>query len=254
MNRKKAVKTVVLTLAVLCLLYTADAFFGNPISYSFARRNAESHLKEGYPHLPLRIEEIYHDWYNGGGYDVRVVCDGSLDIRFEMICDRLGRLVWDGYDLTVASGRATLSRLYDTYAELVSGAVATVLPEHICFAGLSSVDEYTGESALLLKGIRMEELTVDGEYDVAAMGTEYGYISLRIVDVPENITMGQAAEYLVRANTALKDHGIGYVYIDFMLLTRDTSDPEQCISIRCVTPADLEGEAIIERLSQLQME
>lgn len=254
MKATKILKITLLVTVITGILYVGDMFLGNPVSYGIVKWHSQKYLQEAYPNLDLRVNSIYHDWYNGGGYDVRVVSDTSRDTRFELIYGRLGQLRWDGYGYTVASGRATLSRLYEEYDALVTEALSEVPGEHIYHPGLSTIDAYTGTPVPLSVGIDMAALRLDGVYDVAAMGADYGYITLSSYVTEETLTVEHATEQLLQVKAALEKAGVGVYAIDLFMIVQDTKDPNRSIGINGITMADLETENVAARLEEMRLE
>ena len=254
MRWKKTIKIAVTIVLVTAIAYVGDIFLGNPISYGIVKWHSRQYIQETYPNLDLRVENIYHDWYNGGGYDVRIVSDASRDTKFELAYNRLGQLVWDGYEMAVASGRNTWSRLYEEYTALVCDVATAVFEESSCYAGLSVIDEYSLKATPLPEGIHMAELELDQAYDVAALGGRYGYISLNLIMEPEELTIANVAQRLISFHDELIKRNIGYVMIDLFAIAKDTKDPDRSIGIHGITADDLNAENAAQRLEQMYRE
>lgn len=251
MNRKKCVRNVLLLILIAALLYVGDMFLGNPISYFRVKRHAEQYLEQAYPgQLQLQMDDIYYDWYNGGGYEIDVTSPVSRDTRFQLRYDRLGGFIQDTYEMYVASGNATLSRLYCEYAVLVDAALEEIVGNNICKPSLSAVDIYTGKPVPLPQGIDPAALTIDGEYDVAQLGWEYGYLDVSIYEEAGNVTIEKAAEYLLSIKVAMKEAGIGFSGIALYLSEKDTKDYRNSLSFEMIPYADLEAEDLAEHLKR----
>ncbi|MBR1972295.1 MAG: hypothetical protein IKA16_02515 [Oscillospiraceae bacterium] len=254
MKGKSTVKIGLLVVFLSVALYIGDMFLGNPISYGIVKWHSQRYLQETYPQWDLRVDSIYHDWYSGGGYNVRVVSDTSRDTRFELAYGRLGKLHWDGYEMMVASGRSTLSRLYDEYDALVADALKGVYDSKGRKAGLYVVDEYTGEPGLLSVGIDMAQLELDADYDVAALGTQYGYLDVSLYVAAEDLNTEVAAQRLLEIKRAMETAGVGYARIDLFMTVEDGKDPNASLGIHSITPADLEAENVPARLEEVRLE
>lgn len=245
----KKVKIILLILLTCGLLYVGDMFLGNPVSYLMVKHHSQKYLQETYPAaLQLQPGKIYHDWYNGGGYDIQVTSLVSRDTRFSLSYDRLGRLSWDGYDLFVASGNSTLTRLYEEYAALTEAALEPVIGENICKASLSTIDHYTGQPVPLPRGIDPKELVLDAEYDVAQLGREYGYLSLNLFDTP--VSAETAAAHLTAIKDALDQAGVGFASVDLFLMEQDSRNPENSLLIEGISYGDLCAEDLPQRLRE----
>lgn len=254
MKGKNAVKIGLLVVFLSVALNIGDIFLGNPLSYGIVKWHSQRYLQETYPQWDLRVDSIYHDWYSGGGYDVRVVSDTSRDTRFELAYGRLGKLHWDGYEMMVASGRSTLSRLYEEYDALVADALKGVYDSKGRKAGLSVVDEYTGKPGPLPVGIDMTELELDRDYDVAALGITYGYLDVSLYVAEEDLNTEAAAQRLLAIKRAMDAAGVGYAQIDLFMAVEDSKDPNASLGIHSITPADLEAEDVAARLEDMRLE
>lgn len=251
MKSKKIIRRTLPVLLLAAALYFGDLFLGNPVSYAIVKRHSQSYLESTYPGLNLRVTDIYHNWYSGGGYDVSVESPTSRDTRFTLLYNRAGILEWDDYEQTVASGRSTLSRLYEEYALAVNAALTDLDLDVACMPGLSVIDEYTAQPVPLSTGIDMSRLEPDREYDVSALGAQYGYIQLSICVSPENLTAAQAAEYLLPIKAALEEKDVGFVTLDLFMTGKDSAASSESLGISGITAADLETEDPAARLEQM---
>lgn len=252
--KKGTLKNVLCVLLIVAAMDVIDLFLGNPISWGIVSLHSRYYLNTQYPEQDLYVEEIYHDWYNGGGYDVTAASKISRDTRFQLNYNRLGFLTWDGYEFTVASGRQTLSRIQEEYSQLVNDALDPLEIDMACLTGLSTVDEYTGKAYPLATGIDMGELKLDGDYDGKALGAEYGYLSISMYVAPEDLTVNYAAKQLLRIKNALEAQRIGFVSVDLFLSVRKSKDAYDSLGINGITPADLEAEDPAARLEQMRLE
>ena len=254
MKAKKVLKIGCLVVFLSVLLYIGDLFLGNPISYGIVKWHSQRYLRETYPGQDLRVERIYHDWYSGGGYDVRVVSDTSRDTRFELVYGRLGKLRWDGYEMMVASGRSTLSRLYDEYDALVLEALDGVYDSKGRKAGLFVAEGATGDPAAQFAGIDIAALELDKDYDVAALGAEYGYLDVNLYVTEENLNTTFAAQRLLEIKGALEAAEVGFVAIELFMTVEDSKDADASLGIHSITAADLEAEDVAGRLEEMRLE
>ena len=252
--KKRTWKTVLWVVLIVVTVGVLDLFLGNPISWGIVSLHSRYYLNTHYPEQNLYVEEIYYDWYNGGGYDVTAASKTSRDTRFPLSYNRLGFLTWDGYEDTVASGRQTLSRIHEEYFQTVNAALEPLEIDMACLPGLSAVDEYTGKAYPLAEGIDMRTLELDGEYDVKALGAKYGYLSISMYVVPEDLTVNYAAKQLSRIKKALDEQQIGLVFVDIFLSVRESKDAYESLGINGITIFDLESEDLAARLEQMRLE
>ena len=253
MKGKRILIKLLAAASVLLILWVGDLFLGNPISRYRAENHARRYLDKVYPaELQLQIADVYHDWYSGGGYDIRVTSPVSVDTKFTLHYDRLGRLVQNTYDMTVASGNATLSRLMGEYDGAVASVLGEFLETHDYKAGLSCIDGYSGQPVPLETGIDPGALTLDGVYDVAELGREYGYISLTIGVEREAVTVETAAELLLRIRAALAEKGIGWRQLDLFLSEENGKNADIFVGINGIREDDLNREDVLEHLTAMR--
>lgn len=233
--KKKPVLIVLLILLAAGLLYVGDMFWGNPISRVRVERHSGGYIQENYPAgLQLQLGDIYYDWYSGGGYDIRVTSPVSQDTQFTLRYNRLGTLIQDTYEMNVASGNMTHSRLNGEYAVMVNAVITDG----------TGVDQWSPN----LETLAPSELVPDGQYDVSALGKEHGWIRLYIYDTEDNITMEKAAEYLLGVKTTLEEAGVGFCGFHLYLAT-ETYD--KALSLDNIAAADLEQEDVAARLTEI---
>ena len=249
MKSKKFAKWLLLILLAAAALYVGDMFLGNPISRLRVKQHAEYYLEEAYPgQLQLQMGDISYDWYSGGGYEIRVISPVSRDTHFQLRYDRLGSFVQDTYDLAVASGNNTLSRLDAEYEAAVRNALRDIPEDDRCITGLSSLDPYSGKSVPLERGIDPKQLTLNEEYDAAALGREYGYLVLTLLIAQEELTLEKAADYLLAVKAAMDKAGVGFSGAELFLTVRESEDPWDSIALNMVAYEDLERENLPEYL------
>lgn len=242
---KKKVLAVLVVMLAAALLYVGDMFLGNPVSRFLVKVHSQKYIRETYPQeLHLKMSEIYYDWYSGGAYEIKVSSEVSEDTHFTLRYNRLGLLAQDTYEIYVASGDSTLTRLHREYEEQVSKALEGLWDNVIWKSGLSALSPYSGKPVPLEIGIDPGQLTLDGEYDVAQLGNIYGYLSIDIYEDTQPITVETAAEYLRELNEAMKKAGVGFVELEVFMIRDNTQSPEHSLYLAEVTQEDLEAEEL----------
>lgn len=255
MNRKRIMRNTLLVLLSIALLYVGDLFLGNPISCLRVKHHAQAYLEGTYPgQLQLQMDEIYYDWYSGGAYEIDVTSPVSRDTRFQLRYDRLGNFVQDTYDLAVASGNNTLSRLLAEYEAAILNALREVSGDDRIMTGLSALDPYSGQSVPLEQGIDPKKLILNETYDVAALGWDYGYLVLTLWVTPEELTLEKAADYLLAVKNALEEAGVGFAGVELFLTVGESSDSWQLLALNMLTYEDLEAENLSDYLKQFVVE
>jgi len=251
MKSKQLGKRLLLILLAAAVLYVGDMFLGNPISRFRVKQHSERYLEGAYPgQLQLQMGELYYDWYSGGGYEIRVISPVSRDVHFLLRYDRLGNFVQDTYDLAVASGNNTLTRLNEEYEVAVRNALRDVPGDADWKTGLSARDPYNGKNVPLDQGLVPGELTLNGAYDVALLGWDYGYLSMILWVSPEELTLEKAADYLLAVKRVMEETGVGFAGVELFLTVRESHDPYDSLALRMVTREDLEADNLPQFLQQ----
>ena len=116
--------------------------------------------------------------------------------------------------------------------------------------GLSALDPYSGQSVPLERGIDPKQLTVNKQYDVAALGQDYGYLVLSLWVTPEELTLEMAADYLLAVKSAMEEAGVGFAGVELFLTVMESDDPWQSLALNMLTYEDLEAENLSDYLKQ----
>lgn len=255
MNAKKVIRNILLALLSAALLYAGDLFLGNPISRFRVKQHSEQYLEGVYPgQLQLQTTEIYHDWYSGGGYEIKVMSPVSRDVHFRLRYDRLGNFVQDTYDLAVASGNNTLTRLMAEYEAAVRNALREISEGDRIMTGLSALDPYSNENVPLAQGIDPKQLDLNEAYDVAALGWDYGYLVLTLNVAPEELTLEKAADYLLAVKAAMEDAEVGFAGVELFVTVRESSDPWKSLAFTMLSYEELEEDNLSAYLRNFLIE
>ena len=96
----KTIKIILYTLLVLLLgivLFVVLSFYGNPISKIMADKAADEYLKTHHTELELVLERAYYD-FKDAKYVVRLWDKNSIDTKFNLEYDSIGKMKRDTYD------------------------------------------------------------------------------------------------------------------------------------------------------------
>lgn len=191
-------------LALVCaagLLLLIDTLCGNPVSQLRAEQGTRAYLQENYPDLDLQVERVTFNFLQGEYYAV-ITSPTSIDSHFELDLNRSGEVTWDGYRSHVASGMNTRGRLLREYRELVDPILKKLNLE---------TGTHGAYGELVLNSDEMV-LEIDGKYDVAALGNQYGHLHVTVRD--EDVTPERATELLLRVEELMVEHGGGYATVE----------------------------------------
>lgn len=238
---KKRILTVLAVILLLAAVWFINAFTGNPVSAFLVRRNARAYIRTAYPRQDLRLEDARYSFKNGS-YHAFIVSDSSEDTSFTLYYDGLGRLFADTYEDRVTSGWNTVRRLDDAYRQ-ITDPVLKDLPYdvHIAFGELRYFFEE--EEAPAYPAIRLAELELDKEYDIFALGAEYGHLVLYLKT--EDVSHKAAALMLPEIGKHLE--GVPFHSLD---LTLQKPDGGEELCLRNFPAAEIGSENLEEKIRE----
>ena len=210
-----------------------NAFYGNPVSALLARNTARQVLEEQFPGEPYTIESCGYNLKNGC-YTVRVSREGSMDDWFDIDVEPDGTFRSHDYADRVPNCWNTWNRLSQDYYDL--GKTVMELPDFP--EGKASLPGVSGESVYVSAHLRfcdreypeeysifVEDLKVDGIYDLAELGAVAGELNVRAVN--EDLTPETAASIMLKIHELTEEAGIRYAVMDFSLERQENSwEPE----------------------------
>lgn len=254
MKMKRAVKIgclIVLVLFVCTTAWVLNAFFGNPVSMALARRGAQTYLEAKYSDLPLGIEHFGYSFKDGNYYMV-VSLPGSKDVHFSIHMRPSGIVRYDTYD-SVTSGWNTWDRLereYRAKTDALFDKEDFELRHDIAFGEIKIAEEAVGDYQPIQYGVDLEQLVIDGEYDVKELATEAGHIIFYMQH--EDVTFETAAKGMLRLREILDENDVPFFAMDFVLrLPREEGQPGNggpVINVREFPRSAIYEEGMIERV------
>ena len=253
--KKKTVKISLISFSVIFLcvvLYFICAFFGNPVSYLLSKKSADDYIAEKYSDYNLKIEEIGYD-LKSSGYYAYVVSLDSIDTRFSVYFDLLGRPVRDSFE-NVTSGWNTAMRLENQYRELVDSVEDEIndkfkLDFYFGEIKTSEIsDDYVGKEPY---GLKTSELKLDYNYDINKVASEAGHIVFYYEET--ELTAEKAAEKLLELKKIFDKNNIKFYAIDFIAQepkTEDNLSIRKEFAIREFLYSDIYDNNLAERLQE----
>ena len=217
---KRFIKSFVIVVGCILfivVLYFANAFLGNPVSYLLAKNAAKNYMEQQYNETDYEIETVRYD-FKTGGYYTRVISPSSQDTYFYLQFSMMGRLEYDSFDEWVSSRRTTWNRIDEEYRELVNKVLeAEDFPYESNIAGGELRGMFDIEEGSLQKdfGLDPATLELDKEYDVKALATKYGSITFYAYD--DEVSVEKASEILLEITGILEDKEVPFYAIDFVL-------------------------------------
>ena len=214
--------------ATALVLYIAFAFFGNPMSYLIAKKNASNFMEENFGDSHFKISHVNHD-FKTGSYYAYVDSPTSQDSYFTIYFNEWGRYRYDSYE-DVTNKYTTFYRLNNQYWDFVRKNAAdrnsrfdiSIYFGDIKAAGVYEIYTYIDENGEIVEytldkeyGLVISTLELDKEYDIYQIGRNCGCITLYIHD-PE-VTVERAAELLLEVKDYLDASNVPFYAIDFNL-------------------------------------
>ena len=214
-------KTVAIVLAIILIAFAvllANAFFGNPISKALAQNTAQKYFQQTYSNTDYELGNVTYS-FKDGFYYAPISSPSSIDTCFSLAIDSFGRLQHDYFADYVTTGRNTISRLETDYrraVEAVFQSESFPYEAHIAFGELVYAFEADREAYDVADyAIIVDELPLDVQYDVNALGTQAGKLTVYIWD--DTVSAARLAEILLDIRTSFDGAGIGFRTINCIL-------------------------------------
>ena len=218
---KKFFKTVAIVLAIILIAFAvllANAFFGNPISKALAQNTAQKYFQQTYSNTDYELGNVTYS-FKDGFYYAPISSPSSIDTCFSLAIDSFGRLQHDYFADYVTTGRNTISRLEADYrraVEAVFQSESFPYDVHIAFGELVYAFEADkAEHDIADYAIIVDELPLDVQYDVNALGTQAGKLTVYIWD--DTVSAAHLAEILLDIRASFDGAGIGFRTINCVL-------------------------------------
>jgi len=180
---------------------------------------AETYLDEQYPGHDFEITNAYHSWYDSVFY-VKVQSSSSADTYFTVTYDNSLEFFADSYERRVADRGNTAARIVEDY-ETQAKAVLEAIPDYdwsqISFVTYSDTTDISLHWSP--QGLDSRTLELDGEYDAAEMGWDYGWLTVYFLEEPGNLNVPRVLERLRQVDEAMAEAGVGYQVVEIRLIT-----------------------------------
>lgn len=253
----KAFRNFLLLGVVLLIGFFINALYGNPISALIARNTAREVLEEQFPDTPYSISACSYNIVSGC-YEARVSRKGSMDDWFYIQVRPDGTFRSHSYADQVPNLWNTRDRVSRDYYEL--GKTLMKLPDFP--EGKSSLPGFPGESLHVSAHLRfcdrecpekyslfLENLEVDGVYDLAELGAAAGELHVRAVS--EDLTLESAAAIMLKVHELTQEAGLRYAVMDFTLERQKNAwSPEDYISAPLFPASEITAEGLADQIRE----
>ena len=258
--KKKILKifTVIVSIAlVVGVCINANAFLGNPISKRIATNTAEKHLEEKYIDRDFEIEKVVYN-FKDGYYHAFINSPSSIDSHFTLLIDMWGNLGIDNYEDSVLTGWNTAHRLGNEYREKVDAILDSQSFPYAVDIGFGDIGfgdiefiptEYAKDPSVPDYAIIIEDLKIDGEYDINELGSKAGKLTIYIDD--ETVSYERLAELILEIKKIFDDANLKFYALDFVLeypKNENGTKKEGRVEVRDFLYADIYEEDMIERV------
>ena len=235
----------------------ANAFFGNPISKLLASHTVKEQLATTYADKDFYVERITYS-FKDGYYHAFIKSESSIDSHFKISVDMYGKVKRDSYESRVLQGWNTGDRLSTEYrasVEEVFGSPMFPFYAHIDYGSLEFLPREileSEETEIPQYAMALEDLELDGVYDVQELGEQAGHIVLYIYD--EEVSVERATEILLEVKRQMDAGGVKFYAIDFVLEYPKPEDGEDWKEGRVETMEflsdDIYEEGMAERVDE----
>ncbi len=248
--KRRVIKIIACVLGaalLLTLAVFAVAFFGNPVSGAIARRSARQLLSRAHPGSDYVVKDGGYN-FKTGGYWVHIESPSSPDGAFSVYTDGLGRYRFDTFEEMVTRRGNTARRLDAAYR--AAGDAVFNAPDFPFDTDVEFLELMFRDSDYPY-AIPPEELELDGEYDIAALGAQAGRLVIYFMD--RDLSPERLAELLPAVKARLDAAGVPFRTVDAVLRRpkpEDGSpwDPEQ-LNILDFPSEDLDAPDLAERIA-----
>jgi len=211
-----ALVAALVLIAGVCIF--ANSLVGNPISKLLATNTAKQYIKENHPDMDYQLDGVTFN-FKFVCYNAYFTSPSSPDSSFTLMLGMDGRIVHDYYEAHVVERGNTARRLEEEYR----AAVGKVLDNpsfpynsHINFGELQFIQEdYQDAQGVPTYALSVNELELDGIYNVNELGAKAGKLTIYIYD--DTVTVERLAEIILDIKGMLDDAGVRFYVLDCVL-------------------------------------
>ena len=253
--KKKILKIVAVIISIVLIVgvcVIVNAFVGNPISKHLATNTAEKHLEEKYSDRDFEIEKVIYN-LKDGNYHAFIKSPSSIDSHFTVLIDMWGNLEIDNYENDVLTGWNTANRLGNEYRDKVDSILDSQSFLYAVDIGFGDIEfiptEYAKDPSVPDYAIIIEDLKLDGEYDINELGSKAGKLTIYIDD--ETVSFERLAELILEVKKIFDNANVKFYALDFVLeypKDENGTKKEGRVEVRNFLYADIYEEDMIERV------
>ena len=209
------------------LVYIVDFFTGYPVSYFRVQHTAEQYLTENYSGTDYVLSKPSYS-LKLGGFTMEASIPNTLDNHFSISFSRGGRLQSDTYEQDVLKKVNTAIRLSNDYKAKLRDVFAN---SDFPFAADINGDfqsartgeiEQRQEPGVYPETWDIQELVLDGEYEVSELSGQYGAVFLSVTS--RDVSVKTAAESLLRLKAIMEQNHLPFQSVTLWISSEKTDD------------------------------
>lgn len=236
---------------VLCWAWLSDLKH-TKIAQEIIDPKAAEYISQAYPDSDYVLDNAYYV-FKDNCYRVKVHSPSSQDTYFKLDYDyQTHELVRDGYESSVLGGINTRDRLVSAYTQLIDDRLSSVT----CLIRINSdfcvYSKNTSPGGYFSpNGLDSTTLIVDKAYNVAELGSAYGFLEVTAVRPKEEVNIRSALTILTEIDHLLAESSIGYSIIEITIVDAEYPDTTAKFYLYDVHPEDLNRENPLANLQEL---
>ncbi|MBQ7323599.1 MAG: hypothetical protein IJW96_03450 [Clostridia bacterium] len=243
-NLLKILAVAVAVALIAGILFTADAFLGNPVSYALVYFNAKKYIQTTYPDADYQLDRVSYS-FKFGDYYAYVKSPTKQDEHFTVTFNGLGQVEKDYYE-TYVSGKGNLrARLKDTYYNLTNEAFSEMDINSLYATLIFQTEGVKGYTPHAQAYVMKDIANNTAEY-VKEMGQYNG--SIEISMKAQDVSMELLAEKLLDVKALADEKDVQFYTISLTLFKEGENRSE--IYVRYFQYEDIYEEGLVERVQK----
>ena len=244
---RKLLKILAVAVAVALIagiLFTADAFLGNPVSYALVYFNAQKYIQTTYPNTDYQLDRVAYS-FKFGNYYAYVQSPTKQDEHFTLVFNGLGQLENDYYETLVTEKGNLRGRLKDAYYNLTQEAFSEMDVNSFYSTLIFQTEGLKGYTAHT-QAYTMEDISNNTTEYVKEMGQYNG--SVEISMRAQDVSMELLAEKLLEVKAFADEKDVQFYTISLTLYEEGEYSSE--IYVRYFQYEDIYEEGLVERVQK----
>ncbi len=243
-------------LLIVFLIYIVDLFTGYPVSYFRVKHAAKQYMEDTYPGTDYVLSKPSYG-LKLGGFDLEASIPNTMDHHFAISFYRDGTLKYDNYEQDVLNKVNTAIRLSNDYQSKVKDVfensdfpfAADITGDFQ--AARTGENEQGHEPGVYPEKWDIQELVLDGEYDISELSGQYGTVFLSVTS--RDVSVKTAAASLLRLKAIMEQNHLPFKSVTLRISSEKTDDsgnPREQLRILNFGWDDIYEEGLEERVKE----